>query len=160
MISRRRSSGFTIVEMIITVLIISILATMVVPFAKLNLQRTKENELRYALRQIRDAIDAYKAAVDEDHIVRNADESGYPARLSILVEGVVDQKDPNRNKIYFLRRIPSDPFTSDKTLPPERTWGLRSYRSPPDDPQEGRDVYDVYSLSSKIGLNDVPYREW
>ena len=87
-------------------------------------------------------------------------ESGYPKNLIELVEGVEDQRSPNRKKIYFLRRIPADPMSSDSSLKPEDSWGLRSYASPPDEPAEGDDVFDVYSKSAKVGLNGVPYIKW
>ena len=75
-------------------------------------------------------------------------------------DGVDDFKNPKRVKMYFLRRIPRDPFASDTRSAAADTWGKRAYKSPPDDPQEGDDVYDVYSLSKGVGLNHVPYREW
>jgi general secretion pathway protein G len=111
------------------------------------------------LREIRTAIDAYKQAVDEGRIMRSLDQSGYPPKLSSLVEGVTDVKSPVDKKLYFLRRIPMDPF-SDNRVDAESSWGKRSYDSPPDAPREGRDVYDVYSLSARTALNGVPYREW
>ena len=78
----------------------------------------------------------------------------------MLVEGVPDVKDEDGRRIYFLRRLPRDPLHTDASVEPERTWGRRSYASPPDAPREGADVYDVYSQSERIGLNGVPYKEW
>lgn len=152
--------GFTLIELVITVAIIAILATVAMPMVELTVQRNKEQELRTALRQIREAIDAYKLAVDEGRIIKSADESGYPKSLEILVEGIENDKDPNKAKIYFLRRLPRDPLASDINTPAAETWGKRSYASEPDDPQEGEDIFDVYSLSSGTGLNGIPYREW
>jgi len=156
-----RSRGFTIIELVITVAIVSLLATAVLPSAQLMFQRERESELRTSLRTIRDAIDAYKRAADTGHIKKEADKSGYPPDLQSLVVGVDDAASPKEGvKIYFLRRIPRDPFWPDATAPAADTWGLRSYASPPDDPQPGDDVYDVYSRSSRTGLNGVPYHDW
>lgn len=152
--------GFTLIELVITVAIIAILATVAMPMVELTVQRNKEQELRTALRQIREAIDAYKLAVDEGRIIKSADESGYPKSLEILVEGIENDKDPNKAKIYFLRRLPRDPLAPDINTPAAETWGKRSYASEPDDPQEGEDIFDVYSLSDGTGLNGIPYREW
>lgn len=153
------NSGFTLIELLVTVVIVSLLATVAMPLTHLTVQRDKEQELRHNLRQVREAIDAYKQAVDEGRIIRNIDESGYPKSLEILVEGVEDAKSPNRRKIRFLRRLPRDPF-ADGSLSPENSWGLRSYESDANNPREGRDVYDIYSRSEKTGLNGRPYREW
>jgi general secretion pathway protein G len=156
-----RARGFTLIELMITVAIIGLLAMGVAPLAKLGIQRAKETELRSALREIRSGIDAYKDAADSGRIKKNIDKSGYPAGLDVLAAGVEDAKSPDKAKmIYFLRRIPRDPMNPDPTLPPEKTWGLRSYASPPDSPQEGEDVFDVYSLSPKVGLDGTPYRTW
>ena len=87
-------------------------------------------------------------------------ETGYPPDLYALVDGVEDARDPGRSMIYFLRRVPRDPYFPDPSAPAEETWGLRSYASPPDAPRPGDDVFDVYSLSSRVGLNGVPYRDW
>lgn len=153
--------GFTIIELVITVAIVALLATAVMPSAQLMYQREREAELREALRTIRGAIDAYKRASETGRIKKAADKSGYPPDLQTLVDGVEDAGSPTPDaKIYFLRRVPADPFWPDATARPEETWGLRSYASPPDDPQPGDDVYDVYSRSSRTGLNGVAYREW
>lgn len=156
----RSPRGFTLIEMMITVVIVSILALGLVPLGELAVQRSKESDLRTALRQIRTALDAYKKAADEGKIERKADASGYPPSLEALVEGVADQKSPGKKQIYFLRRIPRDPFHGDANTPAARTWGLRSYESPPDNPRSGKDVFDVYSLAEGKGLSGVPYREW
>lgn len=156
-----RERGFTIIELVVTVAIISLLATAVVPSAQLVYQRVRESELRDALRTIRGAIDAYKRAADTGRIKRQADKTGYPPDLHALVDGVDDQASPRDGaKVYFLRRLPRDPFWPDATTAAADTWGLRSYASPPDDPQAGDDVFDVYSRSSRTGLNGVPYHDW
>lgn len=152
--------GFTLIELLITVAIIATLASIALPLSEVTVQRAKESELRTALRQIRDALDAHKRATDEGRIQRSADQSGYPPTLAALVEGVSDARSPAGAKIYFLRRVPRDPMHPDAAAPPESTWRLRSYESPPDRPAPGKDVFDVFSASERVGLNGVPYREW
>lgn len=151
--------GFTLIEMVITVAIVALLASAAAPLAQLAMQRHKEQELRTALRQIREAIDDYKQAADEGRIEKKADASGYPPDLAVLVSGAEDIRKPDKPKIFFLRRLPRDPFAPDDQAPGD-TWGKRSYASPPDDPREGEDVFDVYSLADGAGLNGVPYRDW
>lgn len=156
---RTRESGFTFIELMVTLAIMAVLVMVATPMARLSIQRDRERELRVALTEIRDALDAYKRASDQGRIQMRIGESGFPGSLTQLVGGVEDQRSPNRRKLYFLRRLPRDPM-ADPSMAPEETWGLRSYASPPDDPSEGEDVFDVYSKSEKIGLNGVPYREW
>ena len=156
----KNPSGFTLIELLVTLAIISVLAAAAFPLSEMSVRRNQEKALRDALWQIRAAIDAYKQAVDEGHVRKNADESGYPPDLRRLVVGVLDAKSTSGGKIYFLRRIPRDPFARDSAVPAERTWRTRSYDSPPDAPRAGKDVFDVYSASDKTGLNGVPYAEW
>ncbi len=158
--NRRRGRGFTLIELIVTVTIVALLAGAAVPLAELAVKRTREQELQTALRQIREGIDAYKRAWDEKKIARSANETGYPKSLEQLVNGVSDITTPAKAQIYFMRRIPRDPTYADARVPAADTWGKRSYASPPDNPSEGADVFDVYSLSSDVALNGVPYREW
>jgi general secretion pathway protein G len=155
-----RSSGFTLIEMLITVAIVALLASIALPLSELAVQRTKEQELRRSLRELREAIDHYKRAADEGRIERSIDQSGYPPSLTVLVEGVRDVRNPSGARIFFLRRLPSDPFAEKRDEKPENTWGLRSYDSPFDRPRAGRDVFDVYSLSRATGLNGIPYQQW
>lgn len=152
--------GFTLIELVVTLAILGLLASMAAPLVNLSLQRQKEQELRTALRNMREAIDAYHQAAIEGRI--KLKDNGYPQDLRELVMGMPDLRDPSgKRKFYFLRRIPRDPMTPlPADTPPEATWGLRAYQSPPDDPRPGEDVYDVYSLSQKRGINDKPYSQW
>ncbi|HMG58384.1 MAG TPA: type II secretion system protein [Burkholderiales bacterium] len=154
------AQGFTLIELVITVAIVALLASVALPVSELAVQRTKEQELRRTLRQIREAIDLRKQASDEGRIQKSVGDSGYPKKLEELAEGVDDQKTPKKEKIYFLRRIPRDPLNADPTLSAAATWGKRSYASPPDDPRDGDDVFDVFSLASGKGINGQPYRDW
>lgn len=156
-----RAQGYTLIELVISVAIVSLLATVVLPMAEVAVQRSKEQELRLALREIRAGLDAYKRAVDEGRVIHTLVKSGYPPSLRTLVDGEPDAGSPDgKDRIYFLRRIPRDPMSAEPDRPDEETWGLRSYESPADAPEAGEDVFDVYSLSTGTGLNGVPYRNW
>jgi general secretion pathway protein G len=155
----RHPGGFTLVELLVTLALLGLLAGLAAPLAETVERRGKERDLRAALRTIRDALDAYKAAADAGRIEKSADESGYPPSLGVLVAGVVDRRAPAEARVYFLRRLPRDPL-ADPALPADQSWGLRSYASPPDEPKPGKDVFDVYSLAPGKGLDGVSYREW
>ncbi|MBB5190858.1 general secretion pathway protein G [Silvimonas terrae] len=156
----QRQCGFTLIELMVTLTILAVLATVALPLTQIAAQRTREEELRRDLWQMRAAIDAYKQASDDGRITKSIEDTGFPPTLNVLVDGVKDMKDPAGNKMYFLRRIPRDPFCDCPSKKNDETWGKRSYASPPDSPEEGKDVYDVYSLSEAVGVNGQPYRQW
>lgn len=155
-----RTYGFTLIELLVTLAIMAVLALVATPFMQVAVQRDKERDLRLALIQIREGLDAYKRAAEQGRIALKVGESGYPKSLEELEKGVPDQRSLNKQNLYFLRRLPADPMAKDSSLKPEETWALRSYSSPPDEPSEGADVFDVYSKSDKVGLNGVPYAKW
>ena len=155
----RTSCGFTLIEMLVVVLIMGILAGAATPILLLERRRIQEAELRENLREIRNALDAYKRAWDDGRMIHKVDDSGYPHNLTELVDGVADVKSPSRQKMYFLRRLPRDPFAA-PTLSAEQTWGMRSYASPPGAPEAGEDVYDIHSLNPGTGLDGNVYRGW
>jgi len=151
--------GFTFIELMITLAILATLAMVAAPMAQVALQRDKEHQLRTALIELREGIDAYKRAVDNGRIKLAIGDSGYPKKLEDLVEGVPDQRSPRKQTIHFLRRIPRDPFAA-KDSPASAGWALRSYASPPDSPRQGEDVFDISSRSPLIGLNGIPLNQW
>jgi general secretion pathway protein G len=155
-----RARGFTLIELVITMAIIGLLATAAMPLAQLVAKREKEADLRAALRDIRTAIDAYHTSAQTGHIKQELGASGYPPDLKSLYAGVEDAASEKKVNLYFLRRVPRDPFFPDANVAAEDTWGLRSYQSSLDDPQPGEDVFDVYSQSGGKGLNGITYREW
>ena len=169
----RASEGFTLIELLVTLAIVAVLGAMIVPVVQVGKQREKEQLLMAALREIRGGIDAYKRAGEEGLIEIAPEVSGYPPNLDMLVEGVARRETedkplkgkgrsakPLSGKIYFLRRVPRDPMNDDLGLTPSQTWGKRSFSSESTDPREGEDVYDIYSLSPKRGLNGSLYAAW
>jgi general secretion pathway protein G len=144
--------GLTLLELIVAAAILSILAVMVLPMARITIQRQKEKELRRALWQMRDAIDRYKAHADMDWFQIKADSLGYPPDLDTLVNGVTVR---GGVKIRYLRSIPVDPMTNSKD------WGLRSNQDDPDsDSWGGQGVFDVYTKSNAIALDGTKYKDW
>jgi general secretion pathway protein G len=156
-----RARGFTLIELLVTLAIIATLSFLVVPVVQVSVQRAKESELRAALKEIRHAIDAYKQASEMGEIVEPQGEiSGYPPDLNLLADGVRFRDEKIKGKKYFLRKLPRDPLHPNSELSAADTWGKRCYESEATEPREGADVYDVFSLSSKIGLNGIAYRWW
>lgn len=146
-----REQGLTLVELIITVFILSILASAAVPVARFQVKRQKERELRYDLWMMRDAIDKYKDAADRGAFQTKVDSDNYPPDLETLVKGV----DVQGKKLRFLRRIPVDPMTG------TTDWGLRSMQDDPDsDSWGGQNVFDVYTKSQGTALDGTKYSTW
>lgn len=160
---RRGSRGLTLVELLISVMLLALLASAVLPLSRMTAQRTRELELRRNLRTIRTALDDYKKAHDKavelKKIVVVQNVSGYPKTLESLVEGE-DFGGLYGVKRKFLRRIPADPMNPPPAGQPPQ-WGLRSYSDQPDSTSWGReDVYDVYSLSEGVAIDGSSYKDW
>jgi general secretion pathway protein G len=146
-----RQSGLSLVELIVTVAILAILASAVVPLARFRAKREKERELRYDLWQMRDAIDHYKDAADRHAFQVKVDSGNYPPDLDTLVKGV----DAQGKKLKFLRRIPVDPITG------KAEWTLRSMQDEPNsDSWGGQNVFDVASKSQATALDGTKYSDW
>lgn len=156
---KNRQSGLTLIEMLIAMTILGILAAAVIPLAQTSVRRTKEIELKRSLREMRSAIDQYKAdydrAVREKKIIPNLEDTGYPKELEDLLKGE-DWGGMYTTPRRYLRRIPQDPFNENAG-----EWGMRSMA---DDPESGswggEDVFDVYSLSPDQGLDGTAYNTW
>jgi general secretion pathway protein G len=154
----QQRGGYSFVELLVVATILLILASAVLPLARVTVQRQRELELHRVLREMRTAIDRYKDAVDTGQIgatdVKTGSE-GYPADLQTLVDGVTAANDASGRKLRFLRRVPIDPMT--KTV----DWGLRSYQDRPDATNwGGQNVYDVYTKSGGTALDGTKYRDW
>jgi general secretion pathway protein G len=155
---KKTASGFTLLEMIITLAILSMVTVVTIPVARNLVRRSKEKELRRTLIELRKAIDAYKIACEQGNVGpldRKINDECYPPNLEILVEGI---HPPNKGDmtIRFLRRIPKDPFTD------RAEWGVRSVQ---DDPESmgggGENVYNVYSKASGVSLDGKSqYKDW
>ena len=164
----RCAVGFTLIELVMTLALVGLMSLTALPLYEVVSTRMRETELRVALRTIRSALDAYKAAADTGVIALQSGESGYPPSLGVLVQGVevgiknatTANGQPATKRIVFLRRLPRDPFSLDATVPADQTWRTRSYGSPPDAPESGVDVFDVSSKSTRIALNGAPYSSW
>jgi general secretion pathway protein G len=154
----RRSKGergLTLVELIVAFTIMALLTTMAVPLARYKVRRDKERELRYALREMRKAIDDYKDAALAGKIEVKLGTDGYPETLDQLVQGVKLLQNAEGKKIKFLRRIPVDPMTN------TREWGMRSEQDDPASQSWGRqNVFDVYTKSTDRAADGTPYAEW
>jgi general secretion pathway protein G len=150
--------GFTFVELLVVTTILLILASAVMPLAKVSIQRQREAELRRYLREVRTAIDRYKDQADLGNIAPfdlKAGAEGYPPTLETLVEGVTKASDASGIKMKFLRRIPIDPITH------SNEWGMRAYGDKPDSTAwGGGNVYDVYTKSTGKALDGTKYRDW
>lgn len=155
-----KPNGFTLIELLVTLTLLSIIALTAMPLAEIASVRVKEYELRQALRQIRTALDQYKAASDAGLIPKAVGESGYPPSLDLLTAPITSTKEAVNLPLIFMRSLPRDPFNIDPTLAAASTWSPRSYVSPVDDPQPGSDVFDIHSQSSKTGLNGLRYDHW
>ncbi|MBI5182054.1 MAG: prepilin-type N-terminal cleavage/methylation domain-containing protein [Nitrospirae bacterium] len=150
----KRQKGLTLIEILITIVIISILASIAMPLSKMTVKRTKEVELRRNLRLLRDALDEYKRYATEKKISTEVDSTGYPKNLDVLVEGVELVGQQGKKK-KFLRRIPEDPITS------STEWGLRCYEDEPDAISWcGKDVFDVFTRSEEIAIDGTRYKGW
>jgi general secretion pathway protein G len=159
--ARRLDRGFTLIELTVTVALVGLLAWVTVPLFEVTSTRVKEVELRSALRQIRGALDAYKAAADAGAIPKNLTDSGYPPSLEMLALGIeTSSRSLGTRRVVFLRQIPRDPFFPDQSIPPAKQWATRAYGNAFEESWTGDDVYDVSSRSSRIALNGTPYREW
>ena len=150
--------GFTFVELLVVCTLLLILASAIMPMAKVTMQRQREVELRRALREMRTAIDKFKEAADTQQISMfdlKTGSEGYPPDLETLVEGVNRVGDASGTKLKFLRRIPIDPMTS------STDWGLRSYQDRRDSTSwGGQNVYDVYTKSKGTALDGTKYIDW
>lgn len=154
--------GFTFIEVMVTLVLLSIMASVAIPYMEIAVQRQKEYELKSVLRKVRSAIDRFHRDWEEGYLSRHSDafsEDGYPRTLSSLVEGV-ELEGPTGNKRYYLRRIPNNPFV-DPQLPLEEHWEIRGYQDAPDTIiWNGVDVYDIRPLTDKVAIDGTLYSDW
>ena len=159
---RRPGSGFTLIELVVALTILSILAAAAIPYAELSITRSKELELRRSLREVRIAIDRLHEDWETGKVSKlgnSISDDGYPRTLQVLIEGV-ESGEAKGGKRKYLRRIPEDPF-GEPGKPPIEQWVLRGYQDEPDSLSwNGRDVYDVRSQSERTAIDGSRYREW
>lgn len=162
MLSNKFQTGLTLIELIVTLVILSILASAALPFAEVTIRRDQELELRRALREVRTAIDQFHIDWQAGRIPITSDaasDNGYPRTLQVLVEGV-SHGNVTDQKRYYLRRIPPNPL-ADKNLLPAKQWHLRSYQDAPDNSSWGeQDVYDIRIKSEKRAIDGSYYEKW
>lgn len=151
--------GFTYIELLVSLALLALIASVVIPVSELSSRQQKEREFKMALLEIRQAIDAYKVASDRNEIPEKyKTTSGYPPNLNVLT-GIPSSFQAEK-PIRFLRRIPYNPFIEIKDLKPEDTWAKRCYLSEAKEPKEGEDVYDIYYASNTVGTNGISYNKW
>jgi general secretion pathway protein G len=149
--ARAGERGLTLIELIVTVTILSILAGAALPVARFQVKREQERELRRDLWMMRDAIDHYKDAADRGAFQTKVDSQNYPPDLQTLVDGV----DVQGKKLRFLRHVPIDPMTG------KTEWGMRSMKDDPTSDSFGGDnVFDVYSKAQGTALDGTKYSTW
>jgi general secretion pathway protein G len=166
------AGGFTLIELLVTVVLVGIVALTATPMIEVISVKQREQELRQALRTIRTALDAHKAAADAGLLPKAAGESGYPATLELLTQplevtaarpgsaGAAAAAGQAPQRLVFLRQLPRDPFHPDPHTPAALTWDTRAYASRPDEPQPGADVFDIASKSPRTALDGTPYARW
>jgi general secretion pathway protein G len=159
---KRAVAGFTLVELLVTLALVGIAASVVLPLASVIETRAKESELRRSLRTIRQALDNYKTAADAGVIDKQTGSSGYPPSLEVLVTGVPRSAAMgfSATPMVFLRSVPRDPFAEAQDSPAAQTWNIRSYGAKPGDFSAGKDVFDVSSKSDKTGMDGTRYSDW
>lgn len=159
---KTRLLGFTLIEMLVTLTLIGIAASVALPFGSMVETRAKETELRSALRTIRHALDNYKAAADAGAIDKPTGSSGYPPNLDVLVKGVPRSAafGVSATPFVFLRKVPRDPFFADKTVNAAQSWNMRIYGAAPNDFAPGADVFDVTSKSDRRALDGTLLSDW
>jgi len=152
------AAGFTFIELVVATFVMLILASAALPIVRISVRRQNERDLKYALKEIRIAIDKFKDAADRQQIAQSElqyGSEGYPASLEVLIEGVAMANDATGRKLKFLRRIPIDPILG------RAEWGMRSQQDAPDSKAwGGQNVYDVYSKAEGTALDGTKYREW
>lgn len=158
----QRGRGFSLIELMVSVLILSVLASVALPYAEKQVTRQKEAELRDNLRTLRKAIDRFHEDWQRGRIPPGgglASEDGFPRSLRVLVEGV-STGTMDGGKIYYLRRIPRNPF-ADQALSRREQWRYRSYQDAPDSEHwGGEDVYDVMPTTTEVALDGSCYCDW